>query len=159
MIRTVGYFVGPAGLLPGHVRQPGRWGDIIREHGQRHEHFSREALLERVRTESYSQKPSRLEANFLCFRIEDAAWDREKFHPDDVIYDVLFDSEACAFHQGQILCIPPLVNFSDVEAAHHYWKADHAVSEIGGSSLTPWEVVTLSPIKVVGLRPDGEGGA
>jgi len=149
MMRTRGFYVGPANLAQGSVRQPGRWGVIIQQYGSFHKLYAREMFMEKIRNKSYPHLPSRLASNFLCHRIEDAIWYQSKHHPNDVIYNVLFDSETYAYHQGQILCIPPHSSFTDEEATHHYWMADALVSETGGSELTPWEVVTLSPMTIV----------
>lgn len=148
-LRTRAFWVNHYEFKSGDGIEPGNWGRIIRERGEKHPHFKREQDMEAYRAEHYPNKPSRLECCYVCQNIEDALWYRRTYCPKDRLYEVRFDSETIPYHQGFIMCLPPLREKTYEEAIKHYWDFDLRVEPDNQPGLYPVEVLTLSPLLIV----------
>lgn len=77
-------------LEPGSIVCPGNWGRIVGLYTDKnHANYRREEIFEKVRKESFTDKPSRLKCIFLC----DSEYQAIKFQgkakrPFDLLYRV-----------------------------------------------------------------------
>ncbi|SOC47652.1 hypothetical protein SAMN05892877_13210 [Rhizobium subbaraonis] len=153
---TIGFWCNRFRHAPGAAILPGNWGRIIKTIGPSHTHYAREVAMEAHRTAHHPGKPSRFNCNFLCGSIEHARWYKRNYQPEDHIYEVRFDSLNYAYHQGMIMCIPPLRGKSDEDAVRHYWNCDLGVYPDHEPSIQPIEILTMSPMLVLGnVDPGG----
>lgn len=143
-----GFYVSELDLDAGDMVGPGRWGETIARIGPRHIRYSTEHQLEARRRAAHPDKPSRLDSNFCFATIEEARWYRDTHHEGQKIYEIGFDADNFAFHQGFILCIPPHSSMSDKEAIESYWRCDTRVYDAGRPDIAPIEIVTRSQMRI-----------
>jgi hypothetical protein len=67
---------------------PGNWGSIINKIGFGHPCWTRERILEQVRSELFSDKPSRLNATFCCEKLDTIRCYKSKNCPAGFLYEV-----------------------------------------------------------------------
>lgn len=146
---TIGFYCTGHSLDPNTILQPGNWGRTIQQWGNAHRLFNQEMALEAERANNFPDRQSRLTANFIWPRLNDAKWYRAHHHPADSIYEIRFDQQL-PLHQGVFLCLPPLRGFSDAQAIRHYWAFDHGVYWDQDPGYMPIEIVTASPLLVLG---------
>jgi|GEM_PF-3015226 len=143
-----GFYVTERRLNVGDIVAPGRWGSVLARFGRAHARFATEQLLEVQRCRAHPKKPSRLESNFCFSTIDEARWYRDTHHRGQAIYEIGFDADAYAVHQGFILCLPPNDNMTDEQAVESYWLCNTRVFDAARPEIAPLEIVTRSPMQV-----------
>lgn len=129
MSRTSYYY--SCGMLLGDrsVIKKGNWGRGINLAGEKHGCWKRETILEKIRKELYSDRPSRLDCVFLCPTITDLRrfLEMNQNRWFDTLYEVeLFDPRDNVFETYLNSC--PDKNDPEeriVELGHQYWKGVH----------------------------------
>lgn len=137
------FWVGPIGLAPGSVVEPGNWGRIIRAIPG---HFAatRELVFEATRARDFSHLPSRFDAAFVfCSELELQTFLEREPRPLDLSYEVELSTPSLPSHIGDVgLLGPPGDSIVMMETrAQTYWS-----SELAGDIS---ELITLSPLHIL----------
>lgn len=129
---------------PGDIIQPGNWGRTLLGFGVGHGFFLRDYVLERIRTQEYLDKPSRLNATFGYVAQSCAL----RAFVDHNLYTVELVNPEAATHRGDINWIdwmPALKTFSELDtSARCYWAGTPANPQSDG-----FEIVSESPLRVI----------
>jgi hypothetical protein len=104
----------PTLLGAGSVIMPGNYGRIIRATGKAHPYWERERVLEEVRKQRYSKKPSRLTSTFCCTSLDTARFylrvpalkGEQSMHP--VLYEVEKVEQDAPEHRADFNVVQPL---------------------------------------------------
>ncbi len=113
---------------------PGNWGRIIEGWGVRHNHFYREYVLERIRAAEFSEKPTRMNACYVCDDETFARnWNRfAQQGTSEHVYAVRLVDPSARCHRGDMTFIdtmPSQRTFAGVdECARRYWRGAQAAS-------------------------------
>lgn len=136
------YHCAPIILGPGSIIHPGNWGRIKQQFEVDGVSIAREVILEHIRQKEFSDKPSRLQANFACPTIETAKSYLDEFSKTNLIYEIELVEPAASHHTGDHkLCMKGFIGINGMEQiARDYWTAENSESP---------EFVTLSPLKVI----------
>ena len=137
-------------LEPGSIVEPGNWGTKILEIGPSHNWWNSEQILERVRLESYPEKPSRFHSTFACESLDTAICYRSKSGPSNIIYSVMITNISLPWHRGDFNATKTLPRHANMETiAELYWRygLKTAIEEWRGVICS--EIVTLSSLKVL----------
>jgi hypothetical protein len=149
------YHSCPTLLGPGSIVLPGNYGRIIREVGPAHPLWSREQELERVRTDAFPDKPSRLDATFACTTLDTARFYanlpqvRGTSHP--VIYEVEKVDAKAPEHRADFNVVQPLPRRSETmtEIAALYWAAALWATIADNPNIRCEELVTPSALRII----------
>jgi hypothetical protein len=144
------FHVAPPGLLPGHIIQPGTWGQKMRIYGKGGQTFSDhssaydliwEIVLEATRRALAPTAPSRLDCVFGCCSEADALAFRDKVRPGHQVYQIQVSPEIGTYVADfdAITNLPggPFVDMF-VEQARRYWTSSPVgtcEALIGGSAV------------------------
>lgn len=96
------FHVAPILLGTGSVIHPGNWGRILRLYQAKDANFVlyRETVLEQIRANEFSCKPSRLNCLFLLRSREDAIHYMKVAAPLGLVYEVVVDNPDAEMHLG-----------------------------------------------------------
>jgi len=133
-------------LEGGSIISPGNWGRIISLYAFDTNNLNqiRERVFEKVRTENYPDRPSRLKSTYLCKDIDGA---RQFLRDTNRRFDLIYEVEV--LEQGKPLFTTDWKRADHVDGeseslmiirAHNYWKAEDVAHP---------EVLTESRIKIV----------
>lgn len=138
-------------LSPGSIIRPGNYGRIIRQVGEKHCFWQREAVLERVRAERFADKPSRLASCFACSSIDAARCYRDKQCPTCVIYTVEKADAKASEHRADFNVVQPLPRRSEnmEQIAELYWRSALWCTVAEWPGVRCEEVVTCSPLRII----------
>ncbi len=141
-------------LQPGDLIAPGNWGAVIRQQGEAHGAWLRECVLEGIRELEFPSKPSRMATAFAFVDLASALWWWRHERQKDFIYEVEVVDGAAASHIGDLLGVQmvPAVDVSPEAAARRYWSRGTPHFNTPDGVFID-ELVTLSPLKVVGRLP------
>jgi len=146
-VSTSQFYCSSEELEVGHVVYPGRWGQTLRTYNRRftpHWQLVRELVYEVVRLRQFSDKPSRLEALFVCSSERDLRdFQQSTGRDNELVYEVALVDPTLPNHTGDLDFVNTLEydTVSDLEErALRYWE---------GQVLTKPEIATLSPAKIV----------
>lgn len=147
------YFTFENALRPGEIILPGRWGAICRNNTPNggSVYLLREWILENIRLRFYPDRPSRLQAVFLCSTLHALiAFRSENYRHNEHAYRV----ELVSPDRGIFITDYKFFGMSEwdkVETleikAHLYWQ--------GGKTATQ-EVLSLSAIRIVAEITESE---
>lgn len=117
------FHVTSLALKVGDTRPPGSYGESLRAESMSLDNDPLgEFLRELVRSESYSDKPSRLKSNFAFETLEDAVFFRDSYRVGEKIYEVQFEDAGATQHRvcwsAWNMAHPNL----DLQA-HEYWRS------------------------------------
>jgi hypothetical protein len=140
------YFCCSAILAPGSVVEPGNWGRILRLYTQQRSPnawlLARELIYEGIRRASYSSKPSRFGAAFVCFTEADLQQFRLE-RAFDVSYEVELVDPGANRHVADwnVAAVTQTDDVAAIEGkAHLYWQGQNPVKK---------ELVTDSPLRIL----------
>ncbi|MEH0023014.1 MAG: DUF2441 domain-containing protein [Desulfobacter sp.] len=150
------FYVCPILLENGSIISPGNFGRVIQEYQEYRPsdlgHLAvRELTFEIVRSEHFSDKPSRLTSLFL-FSTKEAAFENiVNFSIGSVIYEVELIEEGSKIFKGDMDLIAanspnekiPAIPFI-MQAAASYWNGQNLIPE-------KTEVLTDSPVRILRL--------
>lgn len=127
-MNTKMYHVSPILLGVGSTIQKGNWGRIIKKYTDKNANsvLFREIILEMVRKDHYSDKPSRLDCIFLLPDLQSAWRYRNLMANWNVIYEVEVDPKN-EIHQGDYQKVLPVnqpLYDQTPEFAHNYWTVN-----------------------------------
>lgn len=139
----------PIMLDIGSIILPGNWGRIEKTIlGPGSPILFREYLLESVRKEYFPDKPSRMESTFSCPDLQSMVTFMEANCSTSLCYEVEHVSPEKPFHLAPCDLVGPASNQNTWEwasaGANRYWSWNP------NEYLTPMEIVSLSPLKVLG---------
>jgi hypothetical protein len=139
------YHCSPVILSEGSVIEKGNWGRILRLYNRNGvgDQLMREYVLENIRKEQFPEKPSRLDAIFVCPTEQDARDYMQNTQKNtEVIYEVKVIDKSAALHYGDYGQVSPMENYleSIEPCAIQYWK---------GNNINLPEVLIGSNIQVV----------
>lgn len=147
----------------GEVIQLGNWGRVVRGYGAFHRFWVREQTWEQVRSQNFSDRPSRLECSYAYDDLNTALKGRADGNPPFLpwIYEVEPVDEGCSRHQGDLW----FMNYGAWEAqadvpqgvwnvpaflslASRYWAGELPSGES--------EILLGSDLRVTGIAARGE---
>jgi hypothetical protein len=153
------YHSSPSLLAPGSIVLPGNYGRIIKMLGKKHPCWGRERVLEEVRKQRYSAKPSRLASTFSCTNLDTAHFYMRSPSPKGgtTLYPVLYEVEkvdqGAVEHRGDFNVVQPLARRPETmgEIATMYWEASLWTAVADAPGIRCEEMITASPLRI--LRP------
>lgn len=121
------YHCSPVWLEPGSVIRPGNYGRVLKLVGPRHSASLREQLLELIRKQEFSDKPSRLTSAFACEQLAAAQIFKERNCSTGIIYEVEVVDPKAKTHVTDFNCVEPIPGkIEDMhEVARHYWAGSY----------------------------------
>jgi hypothetical protein len=144
-------------LSEGSIIQPGNWGKNLFEIGIQHRCWTREMVLEAVRSLNFPKKPSRLKSTFACLTLEAIKFYRTHHCPAGHIYEVEIIALNSVSHKGDFNAVEPLprTQYNMWQIADLYWANGLKTNVEGWPNLDCAELVIDSPLKVIKRVLDG----
>jgi hypothetical protein len=147
----------PTLLGAGSIIMPGNYGRIIRTVGKAHPLWEREKVLEEVRKQRYSKKPSRLASTFCCTSLDTARFylrapvlkGEQGMLP--VLYEVEKVEPDAPEHRADFNVVRPLARRKETmgEIATMYWEASLWTTIADAPGIRCEELVTSSPLRII----------
>jgi hypothetical protein len=137
---------------------------MVRDAGKQGPHWNREQVLERVRTERYGEKPSRLNACFATLSPEAAMFYHQHQCSEGFMYYVQLVNPSAPNHIGDFNAVQPSPRSSMTmeEVADGYWSGSLRFNIEGYPGLVCAELVTGSALRILGRvhlpEPHGSDG-
>lgn len=137
-------------LQPGDIVEPGNFGRIIGELGEKHPLWEREQKLESFRKQRFSSKPSRLSATFYTDNIDTAVAYRDSRTPGDFIYEVVLVDPSANTHRACMHAIQayPDKGWTEERVFEGYWSGTLWFTVDGYPSIVWAEYVSTSSLRV-----------
>lgn len=130
------FHIAPVPLGVGSIIEPGNWGRVMRFNPAASLTVSREAIYEMVRLAAFKDRPSRLNALFVCPTEQSARQYLETHARLGILYEVELLTPTCNMHVARVADVySPPPNYTpalgDLEAAAHRYWAGVSRDELG----------------------------
>jgi hypothetical protein len=145
------FHVCPTWLQPGSVIRPGNYGRIIQLTGSSHRFWEREMVLEKIRIEQFSEKPSRLQSAFVLEDIRAAEFYKKHNCSTGVLYEVEPTIDNPVWHRGDFNVIQPLPRRSEnmEEIAIRYWQNSLRIEIVEEPGLVCRELLAVTSLRIL----------
>lgn len=144
MLGSIFFRIDDKGYREGSIIKAGRWGEVIRQTGERHTQFEREAVYEAIRAVEFPEKPSRLTASFVFQYWDDA----DAFHEwrwnsgsKQHMYAVTPVNPSAVSHAAFMYCMPPKQTATTEDIARSYWRGDTRAFGVDFIETSPVEII------------------
>ena len=145
------YYCSHENLEPDNVIHPGNWGKIILNTGPKHVCWTREIMLEAIRSKYFPKKPSRLFATFCCDSLDTIKCYQKKNSPESSIYEVKFFDSSMQIHEGDFNAVEELpgVPFDLIQISLKYWRYELKTSVDSWPGIICKEIVSESSLIIL----------
>ena len=122
-------------LRGGALVKPGNFGRLVHQAGESGSHWFRETVLEEVRRQQYSDKPSRLSSCFATDNIETAVFYHGHYCAEGYLYAVAIEDPSLPVHVGDFTCVQPMPRREETmeQIAERYWR-HNLLTNVAGQS-------------------------
>jgi hypothetical protein len=145
------YHCSQSVLKEGDIIEPGNWGKILITTGPKHNAWDREIILESIRIQYFSTKPSRLKCTFACDNLETIRFYKQVHMPTGNIYRVEHNDTSLPMHKGDFNAVQPIPTIQGdmITVALGYWEYKYKTKVKDWEHIECSEILSPSSLRVL----------